>query len=198
MKRLFYICLFLFVFVWLGGFVVFAYHINHYDTIAEKEADAVVVLTGGKNRISHAFSLLNKGMGKKMFISGVPEDVSIESILKQNRVSFGKNKLVELGKASHTTLENAEETTEWMNNNFVKSIYLVTSNYHTPRSEEEFAHLNPRIEIFVSPVYSDNVAKKWWLSWGTFKLFFAEYHKFLYVYFSHAAENLKYKIKYGV
>jgi len=191
MKRCLIILLIFIVFIWCTGFVVFAVCINNYSRNDEKDSDAIIVLTGGKNRISHAFSLLNKGRGKKMFISGVPEDVKIESILKENRVSFGKNKLVDLGRTAHNTFENARETTDWIKNNDVKSIYLVTSNYHTPRSAEEFAYRNPDVAIMVSPVYSDNVSVKWWANWGTFKLLFAEYNKFLYVYFSHRLYDLK-------
>ena len=80
------------------------------------------------------------------------------------------------------TVENAIETSEWIRKNNVKSIRLVTSNYHIPRSLEEFRSLNPQVKIIPHPVYSENVSPQWWKNGGSFYLIASEYNKFLYVY----------------
>ena len=72
----------------------------------------------------------------------------------------------------------------WVKENKIKSIYLVTSNYHMPRSMAEFSYYNPKLEIVAYPVFSDKVSKKWWKSWRTFTLLAGEYNKFLYVLLS--------------
>lgn len=93
-------------------------------------ADAVVVLTGGKNRIDYAFALALRYHIRNIFISGVNEKTSLEDILK-NR-SFDAN--ITLGKRALNTIENALEILEWANEARVKKIFLVTSDYHIPRS----------------------------------------------------------------
>ena len=171
--------------VWLCGFLLFAYKINHVKFDGSHKADAIIVLTGGKNRIPKAFEMLDDGLSDKVFISGVFKDASIENILQKNDLSLPENGKVELGKAARNTIENALETREWIVDNRVKSIYLVTSNYHTPRSLEEFRQLNPDITIYPAPVFSENVARKWWSNLGTFRLIFSEYNKFLLVHLNH-------------
>ena len=74
------------------------------------------------------------------------------------------------------------ETGEWIRKNKVRSIRLVTSNYHIPRSLEEFRSQNPQIKIVPHPVYSENVSPQWWKNRGSFCLIASEYNKFLYVY----------------
>lgn len=184
-KSLFYI-LFLLIAVWIGGFLFFAYKINHLKmTGNESKADAIIVLTGGKNRIREGAKMLSRNMADKMFISGVSKDVSINNVLRKNDIPLEIGEKIELGKAAHTTVENAMETREWIIENRIKSIYLVTSNYHTPRSLAEFEEYNPDIKIYSAPVFSDSVARKWWSKLDTFKLIFSEYNKFLFVKANH-------------
>lgn len=184
-KSLFYI-LFLLIAVWIGGFLFFAYKINHLKmTGNEAKADAIIVLTGGKNRIREGAKMLSRNMADKMFISGVSKDVSINNVLRKNDIPLEIGEKIELGKAAHTTVENAMETREWIIENRIRSIYLVTSNYHTPRSLAEFEEYNPDIKIYSAPVFSDSVARKWWSKLDTFKLIFSEYNKFLFVKANH-------------
>jgi len=183
------ILLYIFVFftvIWGIGFLVFAHKINHlkaneYDI----KADAIIVLTGGKNRIKEGANMLENNMADRMFISGVPKNVSVDSLIKEHDISESVKEKIELGKAAHTTLENAMETREWIVENQIKSIYLVTSNYHTPRSLAEFEEYNPDVKIYSAPVFSDNIAKKWWSKLGTSRLIFSEYNKFLFVKANH-------------
>ena len=51
--------------------------------------------------------------------------------------------------------------------------------------DNEIFKYNPDIKIYPAPVFSDNVAKKWWAKLGTFKLIFSEYNKFLFVKINH-------------
>lgn len=184
-KNLFYIAI-LFLAIWFCGFLTFAYRINHLQPSEHNgKADAIIVLTGGKNRIKEGAKMLSNNMADKMFISGVSQNVSTDNVLKKNDIPPEISGKIELGKAAHTTVENAMETREWIVENRVKSIYLVTSNYHTPRSLAEFEQYNPDIKIFSIPVYSDNVARKWWSKLETFKLIFSEYNKFLFVKINH-------------
>lgn len=173
------------VIAWFGGFVCFAHYINSYEIDKTTKTDAIIVLTGGKNRISEGIRLLNENLADKLFISGVPADVSIKQIEKQAKVyAYDENK-IELGRKATNTIENAIETEEWIKKNNIKSIRLVTSSYHIPRSLQEFiiyVTMESNLEVILNPIYSPNVNLKWWKSWGTFKLLIMEYNKFLVVY----------------
>ena len=54
-----------------GGFVWFVWHVPAGETALNRNADGIVVLTGGASRISDAIELLAAGHGKRLLISGV-------------------------------------------------------------------------------------------------------------------------------
>lgn len=170
------------VLLWLGGFVCFAKHINNYPLDSETKTEAVIALTGGRNRISEAVNLLNRGLAEKLFISGVGPQISLSQIQKTQHLNIATDREIILGSEAADTVGNAVETINWLRQNHINSIRLVTSNYHLPRSITEFKAQNPRLKIIAHPVYSEKVEKKWWTSWHTFSLLFTEYNKFLYVW----------------
>lgn len=182
MKKFLIIGGFLVLCIWFAGFAAFAGKINGYQTDETTKTDAIVVLTGGRNRISEAVKLWDKGLADKLFISGVEKNTSLDAISKRQAVTFTRRKGILLDRKSTNTIENAYETQLWMEQNSIKSIRLVTSNYHMPRSIEEFYFQNPGMEIIVHPVYSDFVAKEWWKNARSFYLIASEYNKFLYVW----------------
>lgn len=168
--------------IWAVGFVVFTHKIYYAKNVEDLRADAIVVLTGGKNRLSSAVKLLNSQKAEKMLVSGVFKDTSLKELQNRDDVEFFNPEKVALDKKSTNTVENAIETAQWIEKYDIKSIFLVTSNYHMPRSMIEFHYYNPKLEIIPYPVYSDKVSKQWWKSWNSFKLLVGEYNKFLYVF----------------
>ena len=166
---------------WLAGLTWFAYHINHYKIDDKTKTQAIVVLTGGRNRISEAIKLLNNGLADQLFISGVEKNTSLKDICASQDLSVPA-KTVLLEKKSTNTIENAIHTQAWLKKNNIKSIRLVTSNYHLPRSVLEFQFQNPELTIIPHPVFSDHVAKEWWTKIRSFCLIASEYNKFLYVW----------------
>ena len=185
MKRLKFFCLIsvLLVFLlWLGGFIMFdAYIRKSADT--EQKTDAIVVLTGGKNRILEALQQYNNDMAEFLIISGVDSNVSLKELQKQNNIFLTKNDAhIILGKEATNTNQNAVEVSDAIRRNNIHSVRLVTSYYHMPRSKEEILAYNPDIEVVVHPVYSQNVSAKWWKKWNSFKLIASEFNKFLFVY----------------
>lgn len=182
MKKLLFYILLLSAIVWFAGFLAFNYRINSYKTDEQTKTDAIIALTGGKNRIAEAVRLMKRGLAGKMFISGVQKDISLKEISRIQKVDMPQFGKIELENRSTNTVENAIETSDWIRKNQIKSIRLVTSNYHIPRSMEEFRSQNPQIKIVLHPVYSDNVSSQWWKNRGSFCLIASEYNKFLYVY----------------
>lgn len=181
MKKFIFFGFVIIFFAWLGGFCLFAYKINHYPLNKNQKTDAIVVLTGGRNRISEAVELLNAGLADKLFISGVEKNTSLQAICKSQDIPLPQKKVL-LEKKSTNTIENAIETQSWIKKNNISSIRLVTSNYHLPRSVQEFQYQNPSLTIIPHPVFSDFVAKKWWKKGRSFCLIAMEYNKFLYVW----------------
>lgn len=194
MKRVrffFLICVMLFVIVWLGGFIIFAQYIQSYRLDYETHTDAVAVLTGGRNRIAEAVKIFNMGLADNMIISGVGRDVTLEQLEAQNHSQItAANKNIILGDQARNTIENAIEVREMIRRHNWRSLRLVTSFYHMPRSEQEIWAQNPDIEIIAHPVYSNYVSVKWWKNWRSFKLIASEYTKFVFVYLKNFAIKL--------
>lgn len=176
------ICFFVFSIVWVGGFIIFDRYIRQIADNSDK-TDAIVVLTGGRNRISQALMLFNQNMAEFLIISGVSSNVTLNQIEKQNNVIIAKplGKVI-VGKEATTTYQNAIEVSEAIRRNNINSVRLVTSYYHMPRSRAEILAHNPELEIINHPVYSEKVSKKWWKRWNSFCLIASEYNKFMFVY----------------
>ncbi len=182
MKKFFILIVLLGVGCWFGGFLYFCHQINHYPKDETTKTDAIVVLTGGRNRIKEALLLLDIGLSEKLLISGVEKNISLKEILQKQQLNIPEKGIVHLEKNSTNTVENARESAEWIRSNNISSIRLVTSNYHTPRSLEEFYYQNQTLKIIPHPVFSGYVRKRWWRSFRSFYLMASEYNKFLYVF----------------
>lgn len=165
------------------GFVWYAESINRAPQDTTTQTDAIVVLTGGRNRVEEGLRLLKKDLAKKLFISGVFQRVSVEDLKKKYKIDGTPSCCIELGYQARNTIGNAKETALWVVRNGFKSIRLVTSTYHMPRSLLEFKRYMPDIEIIPHPTQSRRVKQKDWWYWpGTLSLMIREYLKFLYVY----------------
>lgn len=167
---------------WVIGFALFAERINAYEIDDETVADAVIALTGGRNRIAEAVKILEQGKAKHLFISGVGKKISWKDIKNTQNIKIDNDDNITIGYQAQNTIGNAEETINWLRSNKINSIRLVTSNYHVERSLAEFRLRDKNLKIIPHPVYSDKVNKKWWRSWHTFLLIFEEYNKFMCVY----------------
>ena len=99
---------------WLAGFVLFHHRINHFAPDDGQPADAIVVLTGGKNRIAEAVKLLNDGLGEKLFISGVSKGISLNDLSQRTDITIRTQREITLDDRSTNTIENAIEAAEWI------------------------------------------------------------------------------------
>lgn len=167
--------------LWLIGLIWFGHLIYDYPTDLQTQTDAIVVLTGGRNRVYTAIQLLNQGLAPRLFISGVPQNIGVEDIEKVSGTFAQHEEQIELGRMATSTLENAAEIVQWCNKNHIQSVRLVTSNYHIPRSMAEFNAHKSEIKVVVHPVYSEKVSTSLWNSWGVFRLIAIEYSKYLCV-----------------
>ena len=178
------------MFFWYGLFY-FGIKINSYHADLQTKTDAVIVLTGGRNRIMEGIKIINMNLADRLFISGVSNDVSLKDIERTHNIKVNDPLKIELGYHAANTIENASEIHNWVENNDIESIRLITSNYHIPRSIEELSAHPLSTTILIHPVYSENVSPKWWKTKGTQRLIMSEYNKFLYVYIRNCFNFLK-------
>lgn len=171
--------------MWLIGLIFFVTAIDNLTEPAINQnlvfTDAVVVLTGGSDRISTGIELLIANKGAKLFISGVHQGINVDSILSGQNVPQGlRDCCITLGHVADNTVGNAEETATWMREQGFHSLRLVTSHYHMPRSLLLFRHMLPDKEIIPHPVVPANVKlADWWARPGTASLLVTEYTKYI-------------------
>ncbi len=147
--------------------------------------DAIVVLTGGSQRLNNGIALLREGKGRKLFISGVNHHVDLQDLLRSSGEDlelageWAACRVV-LGYRAVDTLGNAGETAQWMRQQGFHSLRLVTAWYHMRRSLLEFERAMPEIEIVPHPVFPDQIAREhWWARRETATLLVNEYGKYL-------------------
>ena len=104
-QRLFIFALIFTGIAWLAGFVLFHHRINHFAPDDGQPADAIVVLTGGKNRIAEAVKLLNDGLGEKLFISGVSKGISLNDLSQRTDITIRTQREITLDDRSTNTIE---------------------------------------------------------------------------------------------
>lgn len=169
----------------VGGFFVFVSSLREYgDDVAPGQAQGIVAMTGGSQRISDAIDLLARGYGERLLISGVNETTTRAEIARLNP---GQRRLldccVDLDRRARNTIGNAIETRRWVSERDFSSIIVVTSNYHMPRTMLELDNAMPgvrKIAHAVSPAGVD--IDNWWRDPTATRLLAQEYVKFLTVW----------------
>jgi len=168
--------------LWLAGLVWFAEEIPTKVDDPDSATDAIVVLTGGSERLRTGLALLAAGHAKKLFVSGVPREVEVAELLRVGGHAPAELECcIALGHEADSTLGNAAETAAWMAAQNYTSLRLVTAAYHMPRSLLEFRHAMPGIRLVPHPVFPERVKQHWWLWPGTAALIVGEYDKCLLV-----------------
>jgi uncharacterized SAM-binding protein YcdF (DUF218 family) len=179
MSKIFLRFLVLFILLWVAGFSYFTYaSLSAAPQHPEQKTDAIIVLTGGPKRIEEGLRLFSSGLSGQIFISGVHPSVSMDDI---KNLKHGGPALPEccitLGQEARTTIQNARETKDWIEKNNVKTIRLVTANYHMPRALIEFRAALPNLEIIAHPVADQNLKFDHWYFWA---VMLSEYHKSIF------------------
>ncbi len=165
---------------WAGGLMWFASTIPARVDDNTTHTDAIVVLTGGSERIETGLSLLADGFAERMFVSGVGEQVKAGDLLTRTRtLPPDLAEKISVGKAANDTPGNAIETAEWARTSGVHSIRLVTAAYHMRRSMLEFQAAMGDVMIVPNAVFPPNVKTDWWRWPGTARLIASEYTKFM-------------------
>lgn len=167
--------------LWLAGLVWFATSLPDAVSDPETPTDAIVVLTGGSERLATGIELLRHKRARKLFVSGVYRGVEVAELLKLSRQKPEEVECcIVLGYAAESTEGNAVETAAWMSLEKFESLRLVTGSYHMRRSLLEFQSVMPGVRVVPHPVFPTTVKQdEWWLWPGTTHLIATEYMKYL-------------------
>ena len=163
------------------GFFFFVRALDRAEASPAARADGIVVLTGGSQRIGDAVDLLAQGLGQRLLITGVNERTSRGEIAGLNPAS---QKLfaccVDLDYRARNTIGNAIETRRWTQQHGFRSLIVVTSNYHMPRTLVEIEKVLPRVQLEPHPVVTDIInPDRWWYEPNTARVLLGEYVKYV-------------------
>ena len=162
--------------IWACGFIIFTGTISSMNEPKKiDKTDAIIVLTGGTNRVTRALDLLADDKASYLLISGVNKDVKLKELLAGYKKPLS-DCCITLGYEAESTLGNAIEARKWVSENHIKTVRLITSTYHMPRSMLEFRHALPEIELVSHPVIPENFTPDQERFWN---ICFLEYHKMM-------------------
>jgi uncharacterized SAM-binding protein YcdF (DUF218 family) len=147
-----------------AGFLIFYLHVASMRPPDHPRADAIVVLTGGYQRVDQGVQLLANGSAQRLLISGVNPATSGKQIRVLTRAPSDLfDCCVDIGHDALDTAGNASETARWIKAHHFKTVILVTNNYHMPRSLSEIRRADEHSLFIPYPVenglaFSDLVA----------------------------------------
>lgn len=148
-----------------------------------RASDGIIALTGGSERISEAFDLLAEGRAKRLLITGVNLATSGNALsagLGDETAEQWMRCCIDLDRNALNTVGNAIEAARWVHARNFRSVIVVTSNYHMPRSLLELERLLPQTELVAYPVVSQNLhLDRWWQDGASLRLLVGEYFKYL-------------------
>lgn len=175
----------LLVVLWGVGLLAFAARVA--DSTPAKEprvSDGIVALTGaGSVRIETAVKLLETGKAKRLLISGVNKEVN-RADLQRLTHDYGKmfDCCVDLGFRAADTQGNARETSAWAAYHHMKTLIIVTADYHMPRAMLELRAGAPGVILRPYPVPTPTLpGRSWWKTADGARRMSYEYCKYLVI-----------------
>jgi uncharacterized SAM-binding protein YcdF (DUF218 family) len=162
------------------GFAWFIWHVPANEVVLDRDADGIVVLTGGASRVADAIELLAAGHGRRLLISGVNRSTNRSEISRLNPEFAPVVRCCVDFDRSLNTLGNAVETRRWTEAKDFHSLIVVTSNYHMPRALIEIGHQLPGVTLVPFPVVTDKLRTESWGTMVTARLLLLEYVKYIF------------------
>lgn len=162
-----------------AGFLRFADSVVSLQPPGTPKADAIVVLTGGYQRVDQALALLEQGAGQRLLISGAHPATSARLL---SRLTKNSPELfaccVDMGYRAIDTIGNAAETALWISDHKYRSVLVVTNNYHMPRSLLELRRVDPQTDFIAYPVVTGDLkVKNWFADPDALRTLLSEYMK---------------------
>ena len=138
--------------LWSVGFTLFVQQ-SRRAADPPPDADGIVALTGGADRIETALRLLAQDKAPALLISGVGRGSDLAELARRVQLdpaTLGQR--VTLGHDATSTTGNAAETAIWARRNAIRRLIVVTAGYHMPRALREIARVLPDIALYPVPV----------------------------------------------
>ena len=156
------------ILVYLFGYALFVVLLPR--PADDRRTDAIVVLTGGAGRIERGLDLIERGRADRMLISGVARTVRpVELAAQYDADERLFDCCIDLGRESVDTRSNAVETARWLERRKLKTVRLVTTDWHMPRASFELRREAEGLEVVQDAVRSR----------PSFRTLFREYNKYL-------------------
>ena len=177
----------------LGNFIQFAHRVATLSRddppAAAPGADAIVVLTGGSERVKVALNLLAEGRAKRLLISGVHPDTTPRQIVSTTESDMALfSCCVDLDRIASNTLQNAEETAKWVHDNGYARVLIVTSAYHMPRALLELRSVAGDVDLLPVAVQANGMElDRWYLDPAVSLLLLREHMKYMLTWLRIAA-----------
>jgi uncharacterized SAM-binding protein YcdF (DUF218 family) len=162
---------------WVAGFGWFLY-LGARDIAPPPHVDAIVVLTGGPERVDVALRLLSTGAANRLLVSGAGEKTDLADLAHLSGLDpepLGRQ--ITVGHSARTTRGNALETASWAQAEQVRTLLVVTAWFHMPRALVELRRAMPALTLLPYPVgqlRSDELIHA-----GGVRRLIGEYHKYL-------------------
>ncbi len=118
-----------------------------------RRTDAILVLTGGAERVDTGLRLLEAGAAPRLLVSGAAPGLTLAELARATgRSPAALAGRVTLGHAAATTIGNAAEAAAYARAHGVRSFRVVTAGYHMPRAMLELSRALPEAELLAHPV----------------------------------------------
>jgi uncharacterized SAM-binding protein YcdF (DUF218 family) len=115
-------------------------------------ADAIVVLTGGADRVDTAMRLLAEDVAPVLLVTGAHPDTDLAATLRRAGADPALADRVVLGHRARSTRGNAAEAAAFAAARGARRLVIVTSSYHMPRALAELARALPGAVLQPHPV----------------------------------------------
>ncbi len=178
-------CIYAGFFCWLIGAIGFIILSLQPREEPLSKADGIVVPTGASQRITRGMHLLESQMADKLLVTGGGKEVNYDSYLSLNfpGLSNSSRSKITWENSSQNTRDNALAIKDWTHKHKIKSLIIVTSNYHKYRTIAEIKYQLPDTELQVSEINSNKCSFPGLIyNYGCFKILFLEYNKLLAFY----------------
>ena len=165
-------------YVRLGAAIVLAYFFGFLwfvfampQPAGDRTSGAIIVLTGGEGRIDRALATLRNKRAPRLFVAGVDKKVRPREFAAEYKVEPGlMGCCIVLDFKSTDTISNASEAAFWIAGQRIKSVRLVTSDWHMRRAALELARVAPADLVIIK----DAVPSR-----PSFEILVLEYNKLL-------------------
>jgi uncharacterized SAM-binding protein YcdF (DUF218 family) len=152
---------------WLLGFLWFALALPR--PAGDTRTDGVIALTGAQGRIARGLDVLHAGQARRMLVSGVDSEVTEAQFAQQYKVAPALFACcLTLGYESFDTTSNAHEAAAWIARYQIRSVRLVTTDWHMRRAAFDLKVAGPSGLIVVEDAVPSH---------PSMKVLFIEYNK---------------------